>query len=71
MVTLLTSRQLEESMATLSIKFYTVTMPDGKQYCACGPSKKRVAEACHIDVSKVKSGARSGLPYVSTYVAKT
>lgn len=54
-------------MGTVSIRFYTVTMPDGKKYCAVGGSKKKVAYMCKVEEKNVVFGADSKLPYVSSY----
>ena len=44
-------------MGTISLRFYTVTMPDGRRYCAQGQSIKKVAARLKIPVSQVQIGA--------------
>lgn len=41
----------------MSIKFYSILMPDGVNYYTSGYSVKQVAEKYNVDIDKVKIGA--------------
>ena len=51
-----------------SLKFFTVTMPNGKQYRTVGKSRQEVADSLGVDVDKVKSGATSFLPNICEFL---
>lgn len=55
-------------MASISIKFYTVKMPDGKEYACSGKSIKSVAKVHNVPAENVKVGADTlRIPDISKY----
>lgn len=46
----------------ISIKFYTVRMPDGKLYATQGQSRAKVAARLGVNVADVTNGSDSRLP---------
>ena len=54
-------------MSVIAFKFFTATIPDGKQYRVLGKSKKSVAKLLGIDPARIDRGAYSVLPNISEY----
>lgn len=58
-------------MSIQTIRFFTVKMPDDKEYAICGNwTIKKISSAFSVPANKIYRGASSRLPHISEYFEK-